>query len=137
MVINNNSQYIGEPAIIDKDLEKRGGDYKRVRGIDNMVLILVGTNAGYWGNLIEPPGSQIPGGLEELDGEAITSVFLARHSAKVELTLLPLITTDIAKSVEVESFNPSVDKITWTALIVLKDGRKYFFDSENCCGEFV
>lgn len=133
----NNSQYIGEPAITDGDLLVRGGDYSRVYGIDNMVTILAGTNAGYWGNLIEPETSKIPGGLEELDDEPITSSFLDRHSAKVELLLSPMITNKTAKSIKVESFNPSADVIVWTADIVLKDGRKYFYNSENSSGEFI
>jgi len=133
----NNSQYIGEPAIIEGDLIKRGGDYPRNYGIDNMIYILVGTNSGYWGNLIEPIGSQIPGGLEKLEGEPITSSFLSRHSGAVELALSPLITTDIAKSIKIESFNPSADRIEWTGLIIMKDESKYFFDSENGTGEYI
>lgn len=133
----NNSQYIGEPAIHNGDLVKRGGDWERVYGIDNQIFILIGTDAGYWGNLIEGPEAQIPGGLEELDGEAITSSFLQRHSARAERCLSPMITNGDAKSIKVESFNPEADRIEWTAEIVLSDGRKYFFDSEECCGQFV
>ena len=132
--MTNNSQYIGEPAIKDGDLVKRGGDWERVYGLDNEILILVGTNAGYWGNLIEPPESQIPGGLEELDGEAITSTFLDRHSAKMEATLNTMLVNGDAQSIKVESFNPQADRIEWIAEILLKDGCKYFFDSENCQG---
>ena len=130
----NNSQYIGEPSIIDGDLVKNGGDYQRNYGIDNMIYILVGTDSDYWGNLIEPVGSKIPGGLEKLDAEAITSTFLARHSAAVELALSPLITNQVASSVKVESFNPSADRIEWTSEIVMKDQSKYFFDSESGTG---
>lgn len=133
----NNSQYIGEPAIKNGDLSKRGGDYNRVYGVDNEILILVGTDADYWGNLIEPPQSQIPGGLEELDGEAITSTFLDRHSAKVEATLLTMLVNRDAQSIKVESFNPQSDRIEWIAEIILKDGCKYFFDSETCQGAIV
>lgn len=136
-VMSNNSQYIGEPAIIGGDTAKRGGDWTRVTALNNMILILVGTEAGYWGNLIEPPKSQIPGGLEELDGEPITSSFLQRYAGKVEALLQPMITGGQAQSIKAESFNPSADKIVWTALIVLKDGCKYYFDSENCSGKFV
>lgn len=132
--MTNNSQYIGEPAIKEADLIKRGGDWERVYGLDNEILILVGTNAGYWGNLIEPPESQIPGGLEELDGEAITSTFLDRHSAKVEATLNTMLVNRDAQSIKVESFNPQADRIEWIAEILLKDGCKYFFDSEKCQG---
>ena len=131
LVRENNNQYIGEPAIIDGDLVKNGGDYKRNYGIDNMIYILVGTESGYWGNLIEPVSSKIPGGLEELDGEPITSSFLNRYSGRVELALSPLITNDIAKSVKVETTNPTADRINWTATIIMKDGNKYFFDSET------
>ena len=135
--MTNNSQYIGEPAIIGGDLVKRGGDYERVFGLNNMILILVGTDSGLWSNLIEPPQSQIPGGLEELDGEPINSDFLNRHAAKVEATLNTMILNKTAKSIKCESFNPEVDRIEWTTLIELIDGRKFFFDSENCQGKFV
>lgn len=135
--MTNNSQYIGEPALKEGDLVKRGGDYERVYGLDNMILMLVGTDSGYWANLIEPPESKIPGGLEELDGEPITSTFLERYSAKIEQVLSPMITNRTAKSIKAESFNTSADRIDWTAEIILNDGRKYFFDSENCCGGFV
>ncbi len=133
----NETQYIGEPAIVDSDLSKRGGDYHRVYGLNNIILILVGTDAGYWGNLIEPQASQIPGGLEELDGEAITSSFLDRHAGKVEAVLNTMIINGIAKSIKAESFNPDVDRIVWTVLITLIDDRKFYFDSETCEGEFV
>lgn len=133
----NNSQYMGEPAIVNGDLSKRGGDYNRVAGLNNEILILVGTESGYWANLMEPPESQIPGGLEKLRGEAITSTFLDRHSSQVEQCLNTMIVNGDAKSITVESFNPEADKITWAALFILKDGQKYYFDSENCTGKFL
>lgn len=134
--MSNTVQYIGDPAIIDGDLIKSGGDYQRNSGIDNMIFILIGTDSGYWGNLIEPEESKVKGGLEELDSEPITSSFLLRHSAKVELLLSPLISNKIAKSVTVESFNTSGDRIDWTAKIVMIDGLKYFFTS-NRGGQYV
>ncbi|MCK5617244.1 hypothetical protein KAR91_86065, partial [Candidatus Pacearchaeota archaeon] len=79
-----NPNYIGDPALQDGDLIKDVGDYKRTRGLDNAIEILVGTNAGYWANLIEPAKSKIPGGKEKLDNDAITSSFLRRHSAKIQ-----------------------------------------------------
>lgn len=130
----NTAQYIGEPAITSGDLVKRGGDYERVTALNNMILILVGTDSGYWGNLIEPPSSKIPGGLEELDGEPITSSFLERHAAKVEATLSTMIINGTAKSIKCESFNPEVDRIEWTAEIELQDSSKYYFDSETSTG---
>lgn len=133
---NNTTQYIGEPAVINGDLIKSGGDYQRNRGIDNMIYLLTGTNSGYWGNLIEPEESKIPGGLELLDGEPITSSFLDRHSAAVEEALAPLIKNNIARSVKVESFNVSADRIDWTAEITMVDGVKYWFDS-NTGGQFT
>ena len=135
--MTNTSQYIGEPAIKNGDLVKRGGDWERVYGLDNEILILTGTDAGYWANLIEPPQSQIPGGLEELDDEDITSTFLDRHSAKVEATLNTMIVNGDAQSIKVESFNPEADRIEWTAEIILKDGCKYYFDSESCQGRIT
>lgn len=133
----NNSQYIGEPAIINGDLVKHGGDYERVVALNNMILILVGTNSGYWGNLIEPENSQIPGGLETLQGKAITSNFLKEHSQLVESLLNTMIINGTAKSIKAETFNKKSDYITWTALITLKDGQKYYFDSETCTGKFI
>lgn len=129
--------YVNEPAIKNGDLVKQGGDYLRTRGIDNMIIILVGTDSGYWGNLIEPEKSKIPGGLEKLDGEPITSTFLGRHSAAVEKCLQPIITNDYAKSITVESFNPSADRIEWTARITLNNGKVYCFDSETSTGVFI
>lgn len=133
----NNSQYIGEPAIINGDLVKRGGDYQRVYALDNEITILVGTNSGYWANLIEPPNSQIPGGLELLKGQAVTSSFLATHSAKVEASLNTMIINGDAKSITVESFNPEADRIEWIGDLILKDGRRYIYDSETSSGRFV
>ena len=135
--MTNTSQYIGEPAIAAGNLVKRGGDYERVLALNNMILILVGTDGGYWANLMEPAGSQIPGGLEELDGEPITSSFLNRHSAKVEATLNTMIINKTAKSIQVESFNPDADRIEWIAVIELTDSRKYYFDSETGQGQFM
>jgi len=125
------TQYIGEPAIVDGDLVKKGGDYQRVCGIDNAIAILIGTNSGYWGNLIEPTESQIPGGMEELDGEPITSKFLSRHAAKVELLLSPLIASGVAKSISVESYNTENDRTDWTATIILKDGSVYYYSTDK------
>ena len=133
----NNSQYVGEPAIVNGDFKKRGGDWERVCALSNEILILVGTNKGHWTNLIEPPESQIPGGLEDLRGEAITSSFLGRHSAKVESCLSTMIINGDAKSITVNSFNPEADKIEWTALIILSDEQKYLFNSEACSGQFI
>jgi phage gp46-like protein len=129
--MSRKTQYIGDPLIIDGDLVKRGGDYERVCGIENMITILVGTNSGYWANLIEPTASRIPGGLEKLEGEAITSSFLDRHSAAVEVALAPLIANKIAKSITVESFNPEGDRIEWKAEIVLTDGSLYYYQSDK------
>lgn len=133
----NNFRYLGEPAIENGDFVKRGGDWERVCALNNEILILVGTDSGHWTNLIEPPSSQIPGGLEDLQGEAITSSFLDRYSAKVEFCLSTMTTNGDAKSITVESSNPEADKITWVATIVLSDDRKYIYDSESCTGEFV
>ena len=133
----NNSQYKGEPAIINGDLVKRGGDYKRVYALDNEITILVGTDSGYWGNLMEPPESQIPGGLETLKGEAITSNFLDIHSAKVEATLNTMIVNGDIKSISVESFNPEADRIVWVGDMILKDDQKYRYNSETNSGEFI
>jgi len=127
----NNNPYNGEPAIVNGDLEKSGGDYTRNYGIDNMIYILVGTRAEYWGNLIAKDGEKIPGGLEELDGEPITSDFLKRHSAKVEFLLQPLIQNKIAENITAESFNPSEDRIDWIAEIKMADGTNYLFNSRT------
>ncbi|MCK5600651.1 hypothetical protein KAR91_02210 [Candidatus Pacearchaeota archaeon] len=124
----NSEPYIGEPAIIDGDLVKSGGDYRRNYGIDNMIIILIGTDSGWWGNLVLPPESQIPGG-QDLTSEAITSDFLKKHAANQERKLSPLITTNITESVKVESFNTENDRIDWIAEIKMTDGRKYFYDS--------
>lgn len=132
----NNSQYIGEPAIIDGDLKIRGGDYERAYGLNNEILILYGTEAGYWGNLLEDQRSKIPGGMETLGGEPITSSFLDRHAAKAESVLNTMIVNSDARSIKAESFNPEVDRVESEIEIELSDGRKYFFDSEDCCGEF-
>jgi phage gp46-like protein len=133
----NNSQYNGEPAIKNGDLVKRGGDYERVSGLNNEILILIGTDSGYWGNLIEPPNSQIPGGYEELNGLSITSNFLKRNSQKIEACLNTMIVNGDAKSIKAESFNRSADRISWTALITLKDGQRYYFDGESSTGKFI
>lgn len=135
--MTNNSQYIGEPAIIQGDLVKRGGDYERVFALNNEITILVGTDSGYWANLMEPPSSQIPGGMELLKGEAITSKFLDTHSARIETALGTMIVNGDAKSIQAESFNPEADKITWTAKITLSDDRVYLYDSELGTGVFV
>jgi phage gp46-like protein len=135
--ITNNTQYNGEPAIINGDVVKNGGDYKRVTALNNKILILVGTDSGYWGNLIEPVNSQIKGGLELLKGRAITSNFLKEHTQKVESLLSPMITSKQAKSVKAESFNRFADRVDWTALIVLKDGQKYYFESSTGEGKFI
>lgn len=132
----NNNPYNGEPAIVDGDLEKSGGDYKRNYGIDNMIYILTGTNAGYWGNLIAKDGAKIQGGIEELDSEPITSDFLKRYSAKIEYLLTPFIKNKIAESIKVESFNPSSDRIDWIAEIKMADGTNYLFNSHTG-GEIV
>lgn len=137
MIAVNESQYIGEPAIVNGDLIKRGGDYERVYALNNEITILVGTDSGYWGNLIEPENSQIPGGLNTLKGEAITSSFLNRHSAKIEAALNTMIINGDAKSITVESFNPSADKIEWTATIRLPDDSIYIYDSATNSGRFI
>lgn len=124
----NNEPYIGEPGIFEGDLKKSGGDYKRNYGIDNMILMLVGTEPGYWGNSIIKESQKIPGS-KNLLGEPITSTFLKRHSAQQEFALAPLIKNNIATSVKVESFNTGNDRIDWTAKIELIGGNKYFFDS--------
>lgn len=130
-IMSRKTQFIGDPIIKDGDLVKRGGDYERVCGIENMITILVGTNSGYWANLIEPEQSKIPGGAEKMDGEAVTSSFLNRHSAWKEWQLQPLIKNKIAKSISVESFNPEGDRIEWKAEIVLTDGSLYYYQSDK------
>lgn len=133
----NTSQYIGEPAIINGDLVKHGGDYDRVVALNNEIIILVGTNANYWGNLIEPQSSQIPGGLETLKGRAITSNFLKEHSALIESLLNTMLVNGNATSIKAETFNKKSDYITWSVLITLKDSQKYYFSSETNSGKFV
>lgn len=129
--------YNGEPAIIDGDLVKEGGDYKRNYGIDNAIRIYLGTDLGYWGNYIEPETSKIKGGLEKLNGVPITSDFLKQHSAKVDELLNLLIANGVAKSIEVESFNTENDRTDYTVYIIMKNGNKYFYDSATGCGEYV
>lgn len=136
MDVVNNSQYRGEPAIKDGDFIKRGGDWERVTALNNEILILVGTAAGYWGNLIEPNNSQIPGGLEEFKQKAITSNLLKSHSAKVESCLSTMIINGDAKDISVESYNPEADRIEWIATIILSDDRKYIYDSSGNEGSF-
>lgn len=126
------TQYRNEPSIIDGDLEMKGGDYTRVCSIENAITILIGTDSGYWGNLMEPPASQIPGGLEKLDGAPITSSFLKTHARAVENALYPLIENGIAKSVKAESFNINSDRVDFIATIVMKDDSIYTYDSSNC-----
>ena len=132
----NPEPYNGEPAIIEGDFVKSGGDYKRNYGIDNALLILTGTDSGWWGNLILPKESQIPGG-DDLTGEPITSKFLKRHAQNQEFKLRPLIDSGLVESVTVESFNPSEDRIEWIAKIKMTDGTDYFFDSTVGTGHFV
>ena len=129
--------YKGEPAIINGDLVKRGGDWERSYALNNEIVILVGTDSGYWGNLIEPPNSQIPGGLDKLKGKAITSSFLDTYSARIESCLNTMIVNGDAKSITATSANPEADKITWTAKIVLSDDRAYLYDSETSTGQFI
>jgi len=126
-----NPNYIGDPALVDGDIIKDAGDYKRNYGIDNAMGILTGTFKNYWGNLIEPDKSKIVGGLEDLNNEAITVSFLRRHSAKIQELLNPLIISKTAKSIKVESSNPTADRIDWIAEIILKNGEKYFYSSKE------
>ena len=121
--------YQNEPAVIDGDFVKSGGDYKRVCHIENAIRILVGTKKGYWGNTIEPPASKIPGGLEEFDGIAITSTTLSRYAARVTSVLQPLITNGLAEKITVNAYNVHADRIDWTAEIFLKNGDIYKFDT--------
>lgn len=130
------ANYIGEPKIEDGDLVQRGGDWERVTALNNEILILIGTDKGYWGNLIEGENSQIPGGLEELDGEAITSTFLNRYAAKVESCLSTMIANGDARDIEVEAYNPSADRIEYTVTVTLTDGTKYYYESESGEGYF-
>jgi len=125
------TNFIGENEIKNGDLTKKGGDYVRVCGIKNMITILIGTDSGYWGNLIEPPASQIPGGIENLTGEAITSSFLNTHSRAIEKALYPLITSGLAKSLTVESYNVTADRIDWTAKIILQNGSMYMYSTDQ------
>jgi len=129
--VSRGSQYSGDLAVIDGDLVKRGGDYQRVYALDNMIALLVGTDEGYWGNLIEPAESQIPGGMEKLDGIAITTGTLKRNNAAVEYALSPMITAKIAKSISVESFNTENDRIDWEATIVLTDNSIYYYSTNR------
>lgn len=124
-----NPNYIGEPALVSGDIVKDAGDYKRNYGIDNAIEILVGTNKGYWGNLIEPNKSKIVGGMEDLDGVAITSSLLRRNNAKIQELLNPLIVSGAVKSIKVESSNPVADRVNWVAELVLQNGEKYFYKS--------
>ena len=124
-----NPNYTGEPALFDGDLIKDAGDYKRNYGIDNAIEILTGTNKDYWGNLIEPNKSKIVGGMEDLNGSAITNSFLRRNNAKIQELLNPLIISGTVRSISVESSNPTSDKIDWTAELILKNGEKYFYKS--------
>ena len=126
-----NPNYIGEPALVDGDIVKDAGDWKRNYGIDNAIEILIGTNKDYWGNLIEPNKSKIVGGLEDLNGAAITNSFLRRHSAKIKELLNPLIVSTDVKSIKVQSSNPESDRIEWIAELVLKNGEKYFYKSQE------
>jgi|GEM_PF-4406428 len=121
--------YQNEPAVIDGDFVKSGGDYKRVCHIENAVHILVGTKKGYWGNAIEPPQSQIPGGLEEFDGVSITVKTLNRYASRVTSVLQPLITNGLAEKINVNAYNVHADRIDWTAEIFLKNGDIYKFDT--------
>lgn len=125
-----NPAYIGDPALNNGDLVKDAGDYKRTRGLDNAIEILTRTDSGYWGNLIEPTNSKIPGGLEKLDGAPITSSFLRRHSSKIQEILNPLILSKAVKSITVQSSNPSADRIEWTAELILNNGEKYYYKPE-------
>lgn len=124
-----NPNYIGEPAIYNGDLVKDTGDYKRNYGLDNAIEMLVNTDAGYWGNLIEPNSSKIVGGREALDNAAITNSFLRRHNAKIKELLNPLIVSGAVQSITVTSSNPSADRIEWRAELILKNGEKYFYQS--------
>lgn len=124
------TNFIGENEIRNGDLVKKGGDYVRVCGIKNMITILIGTNSGYWGNLIEPTESQIPGGLEKLDGAPITSSFLNTHSRTIEKILSPIVTSGLAKSMTVKSYNITADRVDWTAKIILKDGSLYTYSTD-------
>lgn len=132
----NGKVFYGEPAIKDGDFIQRGGDWERVTALNNEILILVGTDAGYWGNLIEPNNSQVPGGLEEFKQKAITSNLLKSHSAKVESCLSTMIVNGDAKDISVESYNPEADRIEWIATIILSDDRKYIYDSYENEGSF-
>lgn len=131
------ANYIGDPAIINGDLSQRGGDWERVLALNNEILILLGTEKGYWGNKIESTNSQIPGGLEELDCEAINTAFLNRYAAKVESCLSTMITNGDAREISVEAYNPLADKIEYTVNILLPDGKKYYYDSATGTGEFA
>lgn len=126
-----NPNYIGEPALVNGDIVKDVGDWKRNYGIDNAIEILIGTDKNYWGNLIEPNNSKIVGGLEDLNGVAITSSFLRRHNAKIKELLNPLIISADVKSIKVQSSNPESDKIEWIAELILKNGEKYFYTSQE------
>ena len=126
-----NPNYIGEPALVNGDIVKDVGDWKRNYGIDNAIEILIGTDKGYWGNLIEPNKSKIVGGLEDLNGVAITNSFLRRHNAKIKELLNPLIVSADVKSIKVQSSNPESDRIEWIAELVLKNGEKYFYKSQE------
>lgn len=126
-----NPNYIGEPALVDGDIVKDVGDWKRNYGIDNAIEILIGTNKNYWGNLIEPNKSKIVGGLEDLNGVAITNSFLRRHNAKIKELLNPLVVSADVKSIKVQSSNPKSDRIEWIAELVLKNGEKYFYKSKD------
>ena len=126
-----NPSYVGDPAITDGDLVKDGGDYQRNYGINNAIKILIGTNKDYWANLIENQNSKIIGGYEDLNGEAISSTFLERHSAKMKELLMPLVKNGTAKSIEVTSSNTVNDKVDFVAEIILRNGNKYFYNSED------
>lgn len=124
-----NPNYIGELAIVNGDIQKDQGDYKRNYGLDNAITILTGTDAGYWANYIEPNKSKIPGGLELLNRKAINNTFLRRHNAKIQELLNPLIISGAVKSIRVESSNPASDRIDWIAILTLNNGEKYFYKS--------
>jgi phage gp46-like protein len=124
------TNFIGDLEVKNGDLTKKGGDYVRVCGIKNMITLLVGTDSGFWGNLIEPTASQIPGGLEKLNGAPITSSFLNTKARAIEKALYPLITSGIAKSLTVKAYNITADRVDWTAKIVLKDGSLYTYSTD-------
>lgn len=124
-----------DPAIVEGDLKQRGGDYYRVCGIDNMVAILIGTDAGYWGNELEDDDGQIVGGLESLDNNPINSSFLDKYESKIKKLLQPIIDQSIATDLTVEATNPNSDRIDWTATMILADGSPYSFSGGTCIND--